>query len=635
MRWDQLESLEPRVLLAVLSDAAAVIPGVRGNQAQYADFNDDGIIDAIGRASNGWTVDFGRADGAFEPGRAAPVIGAPRFLYAERVVLGRWTPGDDSVDIAIIRNINKQWSVRLFSNNGAGVFTPRPRQSISGVNLDLYRATLGEVQRGETQASDLLWFYSGRLRSLSFDAAGAVVSDAIVSTGVRQWSRADFDRDGDDELLISRTLGDAAGPATVQVARRGGDDAWTFTTILEGSDAQRDLHAGDLDGDDRPDVGWAHGQNVTIIRNTTLPDAAEITFAPPAPFITVHPDSPPDAGYFTDANRSRIIDSGRIDDGQPPAVIVQTYRAVFGRIPTAEIANHLLRPAGDDQNRMWSIRRLSGGSGDAGGIDRTSAEQFIDIGGDSRNDVVLGRQAWRNILEADIRRPTIGGLRVGPLDPELGVRTLVATDLRDPDGSVTSVRFYHDSDGDGQWSPSDYALPARVTTSPDGARRIRLGPDHEYSGPGPTRFFARAWDDKGFVGAPTAFDLIIPGPLHLSRQRPSISRRALRSPAPRSPQPTPPSPSPPPTSPATAAPTSFGSIAARSATIAWCCWSACSPRRNGPTMSASPRPGSSPRMTWCMAWIPVAPSSAASHPAPNSTSPSCAPAATACTRWCC
>lgn len=513
MRWHPFEALEPRIHLAVLAEATTIIPGVRGYRTQYADFNDDGIVDAIGSLSNGWTVDFGRADGSFQPSSAAPVIGRPKKLNADDVVLGRWTPGDDSIDIAIIRRIDRKWSVRLFSNDGYGGFTRHAPQLLTGSNLDLYRSTTAEARRGPAEASELLWGYSQTLRSLRFDASGAIVSDSIISTGVRHWYHADFDLDGDDDLLVSRTLGASNGFATIQVAERGDDDSWSFTTLVEGFNAQREYYAGDLDGDDRPDVGWARGRNVTILRNTTQPGDADISFAPPAAFITVEPDAPAGDGYFTYADRSIIVDASRFDVGQPPAVIVQTYTYTFARIPYETLSNVLLRPQSDDSNRTWLIDALSQSTGYFNDLNRYEAERFIDLGGDDLVDLVDARAARRNVAQDNIHRPVVGRLTVAPFNPATGTRSLVASELTDPDGSVQWIEFFHDTDGDGQWSHSDRRIHGRTSRSADGSeRRVVLDLDYVYGAAGSQqRFFVRAWDDKGFVGEPVSTDLVITG----------------------------------------------------------------------------------------------------------------------------
>lgn len=506
MTHHRLEALESRNHLAILADAAALLPGVRGTQTVYADLNGDSIVDAIGRTDRGWVVDLGNARGRFTPAAVLPALRGHQPGAAEWLVPGRWTAGDDTVDLALVRAASGTMWIRVLSNNGNAVFTARNGRRVEAPTQIATIGTIAEVRGGDTGGSQLTWNVGAVLQGVVFNSRGQITSTSTLSNGVQSWSIADFNADGADEILVSRTL---EGTSTADIAHRP-DGSWSFTAVTGGADARFHLFAGDINGDERPDIAWASGLSVTLMRGTTLPNSTTFSFDAPVLHIPLTATSPDDS-YSLRPDRSIIFGASRLDSDQPPSLIVQTYAIYHGRVDVETVANVLLRPSGAPGAQTWRRTNLGGEFGNVGATNRSMvAHRTIDIGGDGQDDLVLGNTARRVLPESDVTRPTIGRLSADPLDPDFGVRTLVASDFADLNGKIASVRFYYDANDDGQWSPIDPMIYGRVTTSPDGTRRIRLDTDHFYTGPGPARFFARAWDDQGFVSLPTSVDLMIP-----------------------------------------------------------------------------------------------------------------------------
>lgn len=90
------------------------------------------------------------------------------------------------------------------------------------------------------------------------------------------------------------------------------------------------------------------------------------------------------------------------------------------------------------------------------------------------------------------RAPVVGSLDVSPGAFAPGTpATLTARGVSDPDGGVSSVWFYQDSNGDGQWDSADRVLGSVSTIA---SQQASLGLDTAGYAPGTYRVFARAQD---------------------------------------------------------------------------------------------------------------------------------------------
>ncbi len=88
-----------------------------------------------------------------------------------------------------------------------------------------------------------------------------------------------------------------------------------------------------------------------------------------------------------------------------------------------------------------------------------------------------------------------------PNDP-VNHLTLTATNVTDADGTIASVTFYRDTNGDGVYEAGQDAL---VGTDTDGSRRLEHPPSR--TPPAVRRFFAVATDDSGGNSLPAQVDV--------------------------------------------------------------------------------------------------------------------------------
>ena len=114
------------------------------------------------------------------------------------------------------------------------------------------------------------------------------------------------------------------------------------------------------------------------------------------------------------------------------------------------------------------------------------------------------------LLAGGPRAPTIGALSVSPAAATLGATvTLTASGVSDPDGSVTGVSFYEDTNGSGLWDTSDALLGTDATIV---AGEASLALSTAGYAPGNHTLLARAVDNQSQWSDPASAVLAVIAP---------------------------------------------------------------------------------------------------------------------------
>jgi len=138
------------------------------------------------------------------------------------------------------------------------------------------------------------------------------------------------------------------------------------------------------------------------------------------------------------------------------------------------------------------------------------ADRLAALQGKMVTDGRLNAYNTLRLLAGGPRAPTIAALSVSPAAAALGATvTLTASGVSDPDGSVTSVSFYEDANGNGLWDASD-ALLGSTTTIVAGEASLALG-TAGYA-PGNHVLFVQAVDNQGQASAPASAVLTLLAP---------------------------------------------------------------------------------------------------------------------------
>ncbi len=319
-----------------------------------ADVNDDGRLDVAISRSGSLDVRLGLGDGTF----AAP-SSYPAGSFPEPAVAADFD-GDGAIDLAIVNNFDASLNVYRNRADGTGTFeapatiaVPAFPAGLSAVDADgdgaidlvfgssvggpstLLRGrgdgtfadpgTLGEgtesigVGRGPIVAdldgdgrADLLTIRGATIAvrpGLADGGFGRAV-ESIAPAGFRAHTMADFDADGDLDLLATAHAGGRVGFLL-------NDGRGRFTTgpgAVAGEFAARAL-AADFDGDGVPDLAVVSGlsADLTIVLSSGRPIEPDLPTVAPPPVVPV---VPPIVGVPGG--------SGTSSGGGPPVVVVPT-----------------------------------------------------------------------------------------------------------------------------------------------------------------------------------------------------------------------------------------------------------------------------------------------------------------------
>lgn len=495
-----VEALESRRLLAALvADEPSAIPGWNGASGAFADFDGDGIGDALGVAGGRWELKLGNARGGFDAAAALPVIGeagGDRPRLGQIVVAGMFTE-DDVMDVVVVRStMNRQGlRVRLLVGDGEGGFAAGRQSIVMGAVMpERVRNREGWSARlaGEGEPESVVLRLKQQLVTFSLSASGvASQGEAIALNGARVIGIEDFDGDGVDELAV-RDAG------RVELWLLGGDPGVERRVVYAPVDGvSGDVTIGDVEGDGRPDLLLVEGREVVELRRPTGGDAggefARIVLA-----------------ELSNGGRAAIVAAvGEVNGDGQPDLLVTVGSVESGRIPTEVFEGLLLI---SDEASGYVERSLGSWRGGyaLGELVVAGLQRGLDLGGDGLMDVIGASNLVRRVVAEGANAPaTIASLRVTEPNPLTARREIIATGVND-DGRVSRVEFWFDRNDNGVVDSSDVFVGRDGRAGPAGGYRRLMQLEHQYGGSGQRRFLARAIDDLGFWGETRAVDVVFP-----------------------------------------------------------------------------------------------------------------------------
>lgn len=259
---------EPGERLQTGSDTRALV-------AEDVDGDRDRDLVTLNRDPGKLTVFLNDGSGAFPAPAVMEVDGYPMLLLAEQL------DGDALPDLII----GAQGDLRVFKNRGAGAFQESGRLGVweepqAAVSGDLDRdghndLVFGFLPQGQCMAPRP---ECGGLLGVAFnDGHGAWERIVGYPAGVSSLSLdlSDLDRDGDLDLVAVMEFRDMNGmPSLVTFLNQGdGSLVESGRTTVHGNFSSGPRSA-DLDGDQTPDLVWANGGSISVLRGLWQPAAA-------------------------------------------------------------------------------------------------------------------------------------------------------------------------------------------------------------------------------------------------------------------------------------------------------------------------------------------------------------------------
>lgn len=488
------------------------------------DLDGDGLVDLVVANSllNTVTVLRNLGGGQFAPGHEIVVGSRPRA-----VVVGDLS-GDGRADLAVALFNTDQVAVLLNTGGEPGVISlgAPTAYAVGDGPVSVAMADLDGDGDLDLAVANIT---SSNVTVLRNDGAGGFTSAGSHAVGAvpRSIAAGDVDMDGAVDLVIANSFG-----GTVSVLRNLGTGSFEAHREFLAGNQPHAVVAHDFDGDGDQDIATANlmSGDVTLLAN----DAGrglELPVSVPAgagaialAAADVNGDRDLDLFVVNSLDNSlTLLHSGAMPGNTPPMIgslaaapapilsgaeFTLTALGVFD--PDGVVAevrffrdsnfdglldpdDEALFPTDTDGSDGWSRTGVALPEWNTG-INRFFAQAFDEWG-------VPGNLAAVEV--ALLRPPGVEGLIVSPSPVEPGqVITLTATGVSDEDGSVQSVRFYRDANGNGVLDAGDQELSPADGDGSNGYTWTGLASPSW--GPGTVRFFARAVDDDGLLGGVAA-----------------------------------------------------------------------------------------------------------------------------------
>jgi|GEM_PF-967389 len=236
------ESLESRVLLAIVYDAPTTPVGEAPTGLVVADFDDDGILDAATADfdSSTVTVLLGRGDGSFTHAQTLDALGS-----VSRVVSGD-VNGDGNLDLVATEFGNN--SIAIFLGNGDGTFGDATRVAGNGGPVGLALADLNGDGALDLVTTNFLLNFVGVYLG---DGAGGFGPVTLLAGGTspRAVAVGDLTGNGAPDLVVA-----ASGDDAVRVFINDGTGTFAAPVLYLVGDNPEDVALGDVNGDGHLDV---------------------------------------------------------------------------------------------------------------------------------------------------------------------------------------------------------------------------------------------------------------------------------------------------------------------------------------------------------------------------------------------
>lgn len=483
--------------------------GPRGMAA--GDVDGDGDLDLVVANSLGSTVTVlvNVGGGVLVRGADLDVSSGPRA-----VVVGDFTR-DGIPDIAVAVFATSR--VALLRGLGGGAFAAPTFTSVGAGPVAMAAA---DVDLDGDLDLAVVGITGGDVTLLRNNSWGAFSTAATIEVGSvpRGIVATDFDGDGDPDFAVSNSFS-----GTVSVLLNTNRGVLTERGQYFVGEQPYGIVAGDFDRDGRADIATANlfSNDISVLTGDGhgVLGAPERFSAGAGPMGLAAADFNGDG--FTDlVAANSLADSLRLLRGRTPQPNVAPVIGVLTATPTPAVRGQVLTLTADDVGDVDGIvaevrfYRDTNGSGDLDpndqqlGIDTTVSNGWTWSGvvpaawgtGGARffaqafdNDGAPGNLAMVELTI--LAPPVIGSLTasVTQVSPG-GALTLTATGVTDADGSVQSVRFYRDANGNGILDAQDQLL-FEDTSGADGY--AWSGTADPAWGPAVVRYFAQAVDNGG------------------------------------------------------------------------------------------------------------------------------------------